>query len=195
MHSAYLCVGATTNELNWELPSGSFCVLGLRRAAPWDGWLERGLRQLPALFSFDATQLRSLTVSGSLNAVSPEAWDLVFDAFPALDALILDVKLKGGAFPTVITHSLSATSSGEEGEPCVRCPALATLDIEGWRGTQTDAEDILACLQARAAGGARKLVSLILGPDFATLEDEELGDMCADHWQELCRSVEHFEHW
>lgn len=194
MHSAYLDVGKTTNELICDGPSGAFCLLSLRRAALWDGWLERGLRQLPALFSFDATQLSSLTVSGDMNAASPDAWDLVFNSFPTLHALVLDVK-QGGAFPTVAIHSLSAPQSGGEGVPCVRCPALATLDIDGWRWTQTGAEDILACLQARAAGGARKLFSLRLCPDLAALKEAEPEDMWADHRQELCRSVGYFEHW
>lgn len=196
IQSAYLSVGDTINELYWDVPSGAFCLLALHRAALWDGWLERGLRQLPALFSLDTTQLTSLTVCGDINTASPDAWDLVFDSFSALDTLILDVK-EGGAFPTVITSSLSAPPSGEEEASCVRCSTLATLDISGWRWTQTDAENVLACLQARAAGGARKLDSLRLYPDFATLGRAEvaIGKIWVDHQQELCRIVGHFERW
>ncbi|KAL1943621.1 hypothetical protein VTO73DRAFT_4066 [Trametes versicolor] len=117
IQSAYLSVGDTINELYWGVPSGAFGLLALHRAASWDGWLERGLRQLPALFSLDTTQLTSLTVCGDVNTASPDAWDLVFNSFPALETLILDVK-EGGAFPTVITRSLSAPPSGEEEASC-----------------------------------------------------------------------------
>ncbi|OJT11914.1 hypothetical protein TRAPUB_11560 [Trametes pubescens] len=80
--------------------------------------------------------MTTLSILGGLNAVLPTTWASIFDAFPILQALILESTNVGG-FPGALTYALSApiaappgTVQGEEG-PRVRCPALEELDMYG----------------------------------------------------------------
>ncbi|EIW52648.1 uncharacterized protein TRAVEDRAFT_53090 [Trametes versicolor FP-101664 SS1] len=149
----------------------------------WDEgpWVDRSLRQLPAMLGPALTELE---VGGCLD-VSQATWDRVFDAFPALQTLLIR-EYESVRFPTamvqdprlftkeawvLMVHSLAAppllsashysgsTSAGRSPpvSPRVRCPNLKILRIDGWDWSRRALAQILDCLRVRVAHGASKL--------------------------------------
>ncbi|OJT11916.1 hypothetical protein TRAPUB_11562 [Trametes pubescens] len=106
--SVFLEVDRETHLITWDLPlDGSYRLELHRGHAGWDNtWLERGLRQLPAIFASGGARLTRLNVAGRLNTVSSATWDTIFECFPALQSLEFEAQA-GSAFPTAILRSLS----------------------------------------------------------------------------------------
>ncbi|EIW52668.1 uncharacterized protein TRAVEDRAFT_53110 [Trametes versicolor FP-101664 SS1] len=110
--SIILEVGHKANAVALELASGGTCRLELfsAGAVQWDRWLERGLRQLLALFPSGEAQMTTLSIEGNLNSVSLDTWVSTFDTFPMLQTLTLDAQ-DVDEFPAALTDALSVLNS------------------------------------------------------------------------------------
>lgn len=186
--------------VTWDLPIGGSYRLKLRRGhAGWsNAWL-------PTIFAAGGARLTHLNVVGQLYSLSETAWCTIFDSFPALQSLDLEVQGQGpSAFLSAIALSLSvpvaapghATShEGVDGLCCLRCPALTDLDImmgDGWEWTPRTVENVLECLRARAAGGAPQLKRLGVSPTFDRMAGSEMENIWEGLRRKLRASVEFF---
>lgn len=156
------------NRLRVCHPSGTSFILGLSNLDTvdwgWSLWLERGLSQLPTLLGPALTELE---IRGALD-ISQVTWDRVFDAFPALQRVIvhelyhhvlpLAMLRSLATAPTLsVPHGAEYTNVGQGRIARVRCPALKHLQIDGWDWSRRASRQMLKCLRVRAAHGASRL--------------------------------------
>lgn len=135
----------------------------------WD--MEPELLRLPMVFGSALTELR---LDGILS-FSATTWDILFDAFPALQTLSLndygwapEPTMADDLFRSLQSASTSHNDNtrdpeiGEVHRP-VRCAVLKELTIDPVWWIPRTVVAVLECLRSRAAGGTPRLEHLMLG--------------------------------
>ncbi|KAL1943563.1 hypothetical protein VTO73DRAFT_4008 [Trametes versicolor] len=148
--SAYLDVSGQTG-LHFTNPASGISLVTYLFNLDAQLWLARELPRLPTHLG---PALTALELRGVLD-VPQATWDRVFDAFPALEKLLV-CEYESHSLPRAMLRSLSTHGDGAD-KGRVRCPALRHLRIDGWDWRRGAFRQVLKCLRVRAAGGAARL--------------------------------------